>query len=488
VTDISTRANGARSNGVRTTLEGFERARKVADAVLYEGYVLYPYRASAAKNQVRWQFGVVAPREHCEAEGGERWRMQTEVLVEGSRPIVDMKLRFLRVQTRTVEDASGSPVAFLEVDGHRWTTWDEAVEEELDVEALGLGQRVVAFELEPVRMVEELGGAGRVVRERYPISGEIRVTAERLDGPCPFVKFRIEVANVTPWTTPGATRDDVVRRSLTAVHTLVAAHHGQFISLTDYPEFASGAVASCVNEGTWPVLIGDEGQRSVMLSSPITLPDYPEIAPESEGDMFDSTEIDEILALRVLTLTDEEKHEARGTDERAAAIIDRVDAMPPELFDRLHGAVRYLRTVTTTGASVDGAGVPVDSGGRGPYVASDSSGLRPKDPGARHEQAWWDPGVDASVNPWEDTALVGTHQVGRGAHVRLQPTGRADAHDMFLIGKTATVEGVFFDVDGETQFAVTLDDDPGTDMARAHGRYLYFRPDELEFVSPADPA
>lgn len=452
----------ARSNGVRSTLAGFERARKVADAVLYEGYVLYPYRASSAKNQVRWQFGVVAPEAHCAVETGERSTMQTEVLVEGARPVVDMKLRFLRVQTRTIEDASGTPVASLEVDGHRWTTWDEAVEEELDIEALGLGERLVAFDLEPVRTVEDLGPAGRVVRERQPVSAEVRVTADRLDGPYPLVKFRVEVTNVTDWASPGAARDDVVRRSLTAVHTLLAVHHGRFLSLIDYPEFAAGAVASCVNQGTWPVLVGDVGERSVMLSSPITLYDYPEIAPESAGDMFDSTEIDEILALRVLTLTDEEKHEARGTDERAAAIIDRVDAMPPELFDKLHGAVRYLRTVTTTSV-----------GGR-----QDA----PLDPAAPGETPWWDPGMDASVNPWEDTALVGTHQVGRGDQVRLRPTGRADAHDMFLVGKTATVEGVFFDVDGETQFAVTLDDDPGTDMARAHGRYLYFRPDELDVV------
>jgi len=451
----------ARSSSVRSTLEGFQRARQVADAVLYEGYVLYPYRASSAKNKIRWQFGVVAPKQHCEAEGGERWFMRTEVLVEGSRPIVDLKLRFLRVQTRTIEDPAGAPVGSLEVDGHRWTPWDEAVEEELDVDALGLGERVVPFELAPLHMVEELGGAGRVVRERWPISGEIRVSADRLDGPYPLVKFRVDVVNVTPWSERGAPRDDAVRRSLAAVHTLLAVHHGRFLSLVDYPEFAAGAVGLCRNEGTWPVLVGDEGERSVVLSSPITLPDYPEIAPESAGDMFDSTEIDEILALRVLTLTDEEKHEARGTDERAAAIIDRVDAMPPELFDKLHGAVRYLRTVTTHRADA------------------------PLDPAAPGETPWWDPGVDASVNPWEDTALVGSHPVGRGARVRLRPTGRADAHDMFLVGKEATVEGVFFDVDGETQFAVTLDEDPGTDMARAHGRYLYFRPDELEFVAPA---
>lgn len=450
----------ARSSSVRSTLAGFERARKVADAVLYEGYVLYPYRASAAKNQIRWQFGVVAPKDHCEADAGERSFMRTEVLVEGSRPIVDLKLRFLRVQRRTIEDSAGNPVDSLEVDGHRWTSWDEAVEEELDVEALGLGERVVPFDLAPVRTVEDLAaGAGRVVRERQAVSAEVRVAAERLDGPYPLVKFTVEVANVTPWSQPGAPRDDVVRRSLAAVHTLLAVHHGQFLSLIDYPEFAAGAVASCKNEGTWPVMIGDEGERSVVLSSPITLYDYPEIAPESAGDMFDSTEIDEILALRVLTLTDEEKHEARGTDERAAAIIDRVDAMPPELFDKLHGAVRYLRTVTT------------------PRVDA------PFDPAAPGETPWWDPGMDASVDPWTDTALVGSHPVGRGARVRLRPTGRADAHDMFLVGRTATVEGVFFDVDGETQFACTLDDDPGTDMARAHGRYLYFRPDELEFVA-----
>jgi hypothetical protein len=297
------------------------------------------------------------------------------------------------------------------------------------------------------------------VRERWPVSAEVRVVADRLDGPYPLVRFRVDVVNVTPWSAPGAPRDQVVRRSLAAVHSLLAVHHGQFLSLVDYPEFATSAVKACRNEGTWPVLVGDEGERSVILSSPITLPDYPEIAPESAGDMFDSTEIDEILALRVLTLTDEEKHEARGTDERAAAIIDRVDAMPPELFDKLHGAVRYLRTVTAARADA------------------------PIDPAAPGEVPWWDPGAEASVDPWTDTALVGSHPVGRGARVRLRPTGRADAHDMFLVGQLATVEGVFFDVDGETQFAVTLDADPGTDMARAHGRYLYFRPVELEFVA-----
>jgi hypothetical protein len=438
----------------RTTAAGFDRARKVADAVLYEGYVLYPYRASAAKNQIRWQFGVVAPKGFCDVDPGEKSSMQTEVLVEGARPVVDLKLRFLRVQSRSIEDRSGAPLASVEVDGKLWTSWDEAVEEEIDVEAVGLGERVVPFALVANEESEPLGDAGHVVRRRAAVSGQLRLSAERVEGPYPLVKFRVTVENETPWAQVGGSRDDVVRKSLVAVHALMAVHHGRFVSMIDPPEFAAGAVASCVNVGTWPVMVGDEGDREVMLSSPITLYDYPEVAPESEGDMFDSTEIDEILALRVLTLTDAEKHEARGTDDRAAAIIDRIDAMPPEMFDKLHGAIRYLR----------GTGAPVAA---------------PEEP----EVPWWDPGADASVDPFSDTILVGTTSVGRGSRVRLQPLGRADAHDMFLVGKMATVEGVFFDVDGETQLAVTLDDDPGADMARTHGRYLYFRPDELDVTA-----
>ena len=86
----------------------FEIAEKVADAVLYEGYLLYPYRASAMKNQVRWQFGVVMPRVYSES-GSEPWAMQTECLVEpGDASALDLKLRFLQVQARIVEKSSES--------------------------------------------------------------------------------------------------------------------------------------------------------------------------------------------------------------------------------------------------------------------------------------------------------------------------------------------------------------------------------------------
>jgi len=112
------------------------------------------------------------------------------------------------------------------------------------------------------------------------------------------------------------------------------------VSLLDPPEEAEKAIADCRNERTWPVLVGEHGGRQMMLSSPIVLYDYPALAPESQGDLCDGTEIDEILSLRIMTLTDEEKREARATDPRAGAIIDRTDAMSADALSRLHGTMR----------------------------------------------------------------------------------------------------------------------------------------------------
>ena len=192
------------------------------------------------------------------------------------------------------------------------------------------------------------------------------------------------------------------------------------------------------------MLIGADD--ALMLSSPIILYDHPEVAPESPGDLYDATEIDEILALRVMTLTDEEKAEARGTDARAAAIIDRCESMSPDAWARLHGTMR-----SSGGAAAPAEAVP-----------------------------WWDPGVDESVDPGTDVVRVGAVDVRTGTRVRLRPSRRADAHDLFLAGMDATVAGVFHDVDGELHVAVTLDDDPATEELAWQGRYLYFHPEEIE--------
>lgn len=442
----------------------FDLARKVADAVLYEGYVLYPYRASANKNQARWQWGVVVPRAYHEAGNSDAWNQQTEVLIEANDDtVVYLRLRFLQLQARTVEQSVNGEfraVPQLEVGDNILVTWDEGVEREINTEFrlgdLRDGPREVPVDLPGGRDVEMVTDEVRLVRERWPISARLMFSAEWLPGPYGAVKLQVRLENVTPWENPSQDRDAACRRALVATHTLIDAG-GRFVSLLDPPEWASGYAALCENVHTWPVLIKEEA-GDVVLSSPIILYDYPTIAPESPGDLCDALEIDEILTLRTMTLTDQEKREARATDPRARQIIDRTDDMPQDVLDRLHGAIRYMRGVT---------------GGE-----EEPSYERPP---------WWDPGSDSSVSPETDRIWVSGVSVGRGTRVRLRPgVQRADAQDMFLQDRIAMVEAVLFSVDDDSYLAVTLEDDESSEMMAWHGRYLYFSPDEVEPLPEPD--
>ena len=448
-----------------------ERARKIADAVLYEGYVLYPYRASSGKNQVRWQFGVLAPREWSDAGGCEHSWSQTECLIEGEFEIAGT-VRFLQIQRRIVEKLIDTDtfqeVESLEAEAELWTSWDEAIERE--VEFIGssetsLDERVVDFEFPASRTTEAIvtksgRTVGRFVRESTAIKGTLRLSSESIEESTALRKLHLRIENLTPWSDAGASRDLVMRSSLIGVHSLLEARRGKFVSLIDPPEWAKAGVQKCSNVHTWPVMVGDDGDRDVVLSSPIILYDYPQIAPESPGDLYDATEIDEILTLRTMTLTDDEKRQARATDPRAAAIIDRVDDMPPEILDKLHGALRYLRSSTT---------------------AADQDTRAENHADTVVPPPWWDPGADASVSPESDSVQIGDVSISKGCRVRLRPgPRRSDAQDMFLAGKTARVEAVYFDVEENEYLAVTLEDDPAADFMQTHGRFLYFYPDEVE--------
>jgi hypothetical protein len=408
-----------------------EAARRIADAVLYEGYLLYPYRASAVKNRLRWQFGVYVPPGFTATE--EPYAAQTECLLDGGET-VHVRSRFLHVQARTSEDAA---------------PYDEAAEREIDV-AWKVAGLLAAERVHDTTIPGGRETVDGVTRTWEPLDVRIRASAARLPGPYGAVRLRLRLENTSAWT--GEERTEALRRSLVAAHTFLAVTGGTFVSLADPPEWARPAAEGCENLSTWPVLIEDD----LVLSSPIILEDRPRIAPESPGDLFDATEIDEILSLRTLTLTDEEKAEARATDPRAAEIIDRVGAMPPELLERLHGAIRS----------------------RGPRRGWDGSA--DDVPVFTTDGPWWDPGADSSVDPETDRVMVGGREVGKGSRVRLRPAGRADAQDMFVAGRAATVEAVLSDVDGSRHLAVTIDDDPGTDLRRAQGRFWYFAPDEVE--------
>ena len=307
----------------------------IARAVLYEGYLLYPYRPSSVKNQVRWTFGGLLPRDYSEATGGsDPWTMRTECLLLGAEGCrLDVTVRFLRLLERR---AAGEP------------PWQEAEERAVSAEAASLAELRPAPISAAIRLE---GGRARgdgpdaaVTREWRPLEGSVEVRAEPVAEGADRVT--VLVRNTTPL--PGADRmrrEDAVLSSLAATHAVLRAEGGRFVSLADPPEPLREAAAACRNTGAWPVLVGDPARQDTVLASPIILEDFPRVAEESPGDLFDATEIDEILTLRILTMTDEEKAEMRRGDERARRLLERTEGLGPGDLARLHGTIRSLRPV-----------------------------------------------------------------------------------------------------------------------------------------------
>jgi hypothetical protein len=356
----------------------------IARALLYEGYALYPYRPDALKNRHRWTLGGLAPRTYGERHG-EPWSLQAECLLYGDvETRLSVGLRFLR------------PVGTA-------SSWQEAVEEEFTVPDVSLSGSV---------------------RRSFPTgSTEIPVTAVvelSASGVCDgLYRIRVRVENLTPVDDPERmSRDAAMLRSLASAHVVLGVRGGRFVSLTDPPDELRALADSCRNVGVWPVLVGDPARCDTVLASPIILADFPAIAPESPGDFFDGTEIDEMLALRIQTLTDAEKRQMAALDSRTQALLERVERLSNGDFARLHGTAR---------------------------------GPRP------------------------------------GDRVRLRPAGRADAFDLLLVGKAATVMSIETDFEGKSYVTVTLDEDPGRDLGVTGmpGHRFFFRPDEVEPLGDA---
>ena len=340
---------------------------KIAKAVLYEGYMLYPYRPSSVKNQQRWNFGVLCPESYSEAQNGsEAWTMQTECLVEGSSLTgLEVRVRFLQLVARSVGELTMaaselSPdqkpefrlVERLTVNGRVYQPWQEAAEREVtlpicSIEALIETPWSESFTFPASEEFEYLRDGegpitGVVIRKQSQLQGMLEITSERVGDD--FFKVGVCIRNMTPFAgARDARREDALLSSLVSAHTILGVLDGRFVSLLAPPEQAGELAATCKNVGTWPVLVGEEGQCDTLLSSPIILYDYPQIAPESAGDLFDGTEIDEILSLRIMTLTDDEKREMSQSDERARAMLERTETMPVEQLMKLHGVLRGLR-------------------------------------------------------------------------------------------------------------------------------------------------
>ncbi len=310
--------------------------RAIADAVLYEGYLLWPYRRSALKNRQRFTWGGVYPRGWPEGPH----RLRAECLIEGKKPDVEVTVRFLQVVDRGVRNATGRAVDELTVGGERHLTWEEAVEREARLaKAPGRTEIVAVGACQHEELREKGAPAGAILRRRERLRGRLEVALERLDSE--LHRVRVEVINRHQWD--GAPRQRTLMRTLCSTHVVLRSENGSFVSLADPPPHLRVASADCLNEGLWPVPVGEPGDRHTVLAAPIILEDHPRIAPESPGDLFDGGEIDQLLTLNVLSLSDEEKEEARATDPRAREILERTEALSEDELMDLHGAIRDFR-------------------------------------------------------------------------------------------------------------------------------------------------
>jgi hypothetical protein len=318
---------------------------QITRAVLYEGYLLYPYRASSVKNRQRWTFGGLYPPAFVQAGGSDSAELVTECLVLGGLDsFVEVEARFLHLLERSVTEADRV------VDSRQ-----EAVERTVAAAPLSLRSLVQKAHRQPFAFAasrEREAGCTPlqpVERRQEALGGSLEASAARMDVPGgdgqELFKVRVRVANEAPLPDEARNnRDEALLRSLVSTHVVLGVRDGAFVSLMDPGPMWREAAADCRNAGVWPVLVGAEGDRDTMLASPIILYDHPQIAPESPGDLFDGTEIDEILSLRILTLSDSEKAEVQAGDERGRALLARTEALAREQLLGLHGTFRGLRS------------------------------------------------------------------------------------------------------------------------------------------------
>ena len=432
-----------------------ELVNRIVNAVLYEGYILYPYRASAKKNRQRFTFGRVYPESYSEWQNGaEPCMMQTECLVKGDSAALTINVRFLHPMSRevgylsspTVENSFRS-VPELRIDDKIYQTWLEAVERDVragsfPIRALVHESRSVKFQFPETRSLEQIqksaDGGAAILRQQALADGCVELGATAIDAG--VFKVTARIFNRSP--IPSSCLDEenaVLMRTFASTHTILQVEDGEFLSLIDPPPDYREAAAACHNIGTWPVLVGDEHkhEQDAMLSSPIILYDYPTIAPESPGDLFDAAEIDEILSLRILAMTDDEKREMRQVDEHARRILERTESLPVDQFLNMHGALRNASHAT---------------------------------------EDFFNPAAPIQ------SVRVGAVDLRVGSRVRIHPKGRADVMDIALAGKTAVIEAVECDAEDRIQLALVLEDDPGKDlgMMRQPGHRFFYGIDEVE--------
>jgi hypothetical protein len=390
-----------------------EALEQLIDSLLYEGYALYPYTPGATKNATPTPFGIAYPPAYAAALAST----------------FDQLL--LRCVLHAPPDALvNGEVRFLAPSGER----HEAAAHRLQLPGTSVGALAGASTSgRPLERHAEIDAQGAA-----PLLVTLSLQAQEL-GPGSY-ELALRVANRTPCA-DGLDRATALGRSLLSTHPILRVCGGRFVSPLERP---------CASVNTFPVLAS--ATDDAVIGAAIVLPDHPQIAPESRGGLFDSTEIEEALLLHVKVLSDAEREEIEQQDEAVRAMVARAASATPDEILALHG--RF------TACEPDGA-----------EARSPVSDSPPQEP----------PGL-LDPTAGEEEADVDGVRFRRGGKVRISRPPEADLHARLLKGRVATIERIMIDYDGKAHLGVTIDGDPGQELLRDSGRLLFFFAPEVEVL------
>ncbi|GAB3293445.1 hypothetical protein [Parasphingorhabdus pacifica] len=434
----------------------FEQAREVADAVLYAGYLRHPQLVPTGQYRPQWQFGVLVPPGFAREDEGESSEARTECVLESSDAAgLHVRVRFLHVQQKQVQNVDREPVEAIVVDGQEVRTWEESVEQERSF-SLSLGvllreSRYFPIDVDGAEIAEDIRDSlgrvrGGIVRRRRPLHAGLWVEAERIAGVRGAMRVRAIVRNQTavPSSNPGDVQ--VSRHALVAAHLLLGAESGVFVSQVEPPGWARRTVEQCRNVRCWPVLLGGTERSSVVLSAPVILNDNPTVGPKTGPPAPEVTELADFPAVAgEVRLTEEEPRELPYP---AGEFLDDLGWARADVLEPPSGVVPSPP-----------ASIPAR-----------------RQPEEQLKIPWWDPESEAAGR-----VLITGVAVTRGSKVRLIPEQREDPDsDIYLRGSLATVRDVHVD---EQRLAVTLDGD-ATPEHSGEESYRFFGMDEVEPVRP----
>jgi hypothetical protein len=381
---------------------------QLVDSLLFEGYALYPYTPGATKNATPTPFGIVYPPKYAATLTSTFDHLELRCVLEAPP-----------------DAALAGEVRFLAAGGER----HKAVEQRIDLS----GKMAGALDGAPIEVEKRIAAADDIELV-VVVSLQARAIRQGAFEVCLRIENRTECPD-------GLTRGDALTYSMLSTHPILRVSGGRFISPLD---------ELCHSTNTYPVLA--TATDDAMVGAAIVLPDHPQIAPESRGGLFDSTEIEEALLLHVQVLSDEERAEIEKQDPTVRDMIARAENATPEDIMALHGRVTIRD--------------PAPDVRRDP----ETNEPPPEPPGLEDPRAG------------QDEAVIDGVTFRQGGKVIIRPAPEADLHARMLNGRTATIERIFTDYDGKIHLGVTVDDDPGQEMMRETGRYLYFFAPEVEVI------